>query len=122
MAEEQTFVIVGASLAGVKAAETLRAEGFRGRVVLLGAEADLPYDRPPLSKGALKGEEDYDSARHHDEGWYADKQIELRLGRRVSGIDLSAHTVTVEGDEALTYDRLLLATGSQPRRLDVPGA
>lgn len=120
--EEQTYVVVGASLAGVKAAETLREEGFRGRVVLLGAEAEVPYDRPPLSKGALKGEEDYESTRHHDETWYADRQIEVRLGTRVSDIDLAGHSLTMVSGDALAYNKLLLATGSQPRRLDVPGA
>lgn len=120
--QEQTFVIVGASLAGVKAAETLRGEGFRGRVVLLGAETELPYDRPPLSKQALKGDDDYESTRHHDQSWYADNQIELRLGARVVELDLAGHAVTLVGGERVTYDKLLLATGSQPRRLDVPGA
>jgi len=120
--QDQRLVIVGASLAGVKAAETLRDEGYRGRVVLVGAEAELPYDRPPLSKQALKGEEDYASTYHHDEAWYADRQIDLRLGTRVDALDTAAHRVTLESGESLGYDKLLLATGSQPRRLDVPGA
>lgn len=120
--EEQTFVLVGASLAGVKAAETLRDEGFRGRVVLVGDEPDLPYDRPPLSKQALKGEEDYEQARHHDEAWYSDRQIDLRRGTRVEAVDTAAHDVILVGGERLSYDRLLLATGSQPRKLGVPGA
>jgi 3-phenylpropionate/trans-cinnamate dioxygenase ferredoxin reductase subunit len=120
--EPQQFVIVGASLAGVRAAETLREEGFRGRVVLVGDEAELPYDRPPLSKAALKGEEDYESTRHHDEQWYADRQIDLRLGTRATGIDRAAHTVSLDSGDPLRYDKLLLATGSQPRLLRVPGA
>lgn len=120
--QEQTFVLVGASLAGVKAAETLRDEGFRGRVVLLGDEPELPYDRPPLSKQALKGEEGYDQTRHHDESWYADRQIELRCGWRVEAVDTSDHVLTLADGESLSYDRLLLATGSQPRKLMVPGS
>lgn len=120
--EQQQFVIVGASLAGVRAAETLREEGFRGSVVLVGDESELPYDRPPLSKGALKGEEDYESTRHHDEQWYADKQIDLRLGTRATAIDRAEHTVSLDSGDSLRYDKLLLATGSQPRLLRVPGA
>lgn len=120
--QDQQFVIVGASLAGVKAAETLRDEHFPGTIVLIGAEDELPYDRPPLSKGALKGEDEYETTRHHDEQWYADRQVELRLGTRVEAVDLTGHTVSVEGGEPVRYDKLLLATGSQPRRLDVPGA
>jgi NADPH-dependent 2,4-dienoyl-CoA reductase/sulfur reductase-like enzyme len=121
MSQEQ-FVVVGASLAGVRAAETLREQGFTGSVVLLDGEHDLPYDRPPLSKGALKGADSYESATLHPEQWYAEHDIELRLGRRVSRLDLSAHQVHVEGHDPLRYDRLLLATGSSVRKVDVPGA
>jgi 3-phenylpropionate/trans-cinnamate dioxygenase ferredoxin reductase component len=120
--EGEQFVIVGASMAGVKAAETLREEGFRGRIALIGAEPELPYDRPPLSKGALKGEEDYESTRYHDEQWYRDREIDLRVGTRVTGVDVGAHEASVEGGETLRYDKLLLATGSQPRPLAAPGA
>jgi 3-phenylpropionate/trans-cinnamate dioxygenase ferredoxin reductase component len=118
---EQRFVIVGGSLAGVKAAEALREGGFGGSIVMLAAEHDLPYDRPPLSKGALKGEETYDSATLHPQSWYADNDIDLRLGTRAERLDVSAHEVHVQQD-TLRYDRLLLATGSRVRTIDVPGA
>src|SRR2546430_7218843 len=76
---DETFVIVGASLAGAKAAETLRAEGFAGRVVMIGAEAERPYERPPLSKGLLLGEAERESIYVHTAGWYAENDVELRL-------------------------------------------
>jgi 3-phenylpropionate/trans-cinnamate dioxygenase ferredoxin reductase component len=118
----ERFVIVGASLAGAKAAETLRSEGFTGSVVMVGSEHDLPYERPPLSKGALKGDEGYDSATVHPEQWYADNDIDLRLGRTVTRLDVSAHQVHVEGQDPLGYDKALLTTGSTVRKVDVPGA
>ena len=117
-----TFVIVGASLAGAKAAETLRAEGFAGRVVLIGDENEPPYERPPLSKGYLQGIQERAKAYLHDMDWYAAHGVELLLGRRATDLDLRAHTVTLDGIETLRYDKLLLATGSRPRTLDVPGA
>src|SRR5690349_18838599 len=118
--DDRTFVIVGAGLAGAKAAETLRDEGFGGRVVLIGAETERPYERPPLSKGLLLGTAERDSPYVHDAGWYAAHDVELRTGTTVTGIDRAAHTVTLSGGEALRYDRLLLATGASPRTL--PGA
>ncbi len=117
----QTFVIVGASLAGAKAAETLRAEGFDGRVVLLGAEPERPYERPPLSKEYLRGEAD-GKPYVHDEGFYGEQEIELRTSTRVEAIDPGASTVTLAGGETLAFDRLLIATGAQPRPLTLPGA
>ena len=121
-ASEQTHVIVGASLAGARAAETLRAEGFGGRVVLVGEEAELPYERPPLSKGYLLGTEERSTAYLHDAGWYDEQRIELRLGAPVTSVDRAAHEVEIAGGERLRYDALLLTTGSVVRRLDVPGA
>ena len=117
----ETFVIVGAGLAGGKAAETLRAEGFDGRVVLLGAEPDRPYERPPLSKDYLRGEAERDAAYVHPETFYAEQDIELRREVTVDALDLSTSQVLL-GDERLDYTRLLLATGAEPRRLPVPGA
>jgi 3-phenylpropionate/trans-cinnamate dioxygenase ferredoxin reductase subunit len=122
MAERPTFVIVGASLAGAKAAETLREEGFDGRVVLVGAEPHRPYERPPLSKGYLQGEAERDSVYVHPEGYYAEQEIELLRGREVTAIDPGACTASLSGGEALGWDRLLLATGAEPRRLPIPGA
>jgi 3-phenylpropionate/trans-cinnamate dioxygenase ferredoxin reductase component len=123
MADERTFVIVGASLAGAKAAETLRAEGFTGRIVLIGEETERPYERPPLSKGYLQGNEDArEKAFVHPEAWYAEHDVDLRLATRVTHVDPVAHTVTLDGVDQLRYDKLLLTTGSRVRTLDVPGA
>jgi 3-phenylpropionate/trans-cinnamate dioxygenase ferredoxin reductase subunit len=122
MSQIQTIVIVGASLAGAKAAETLRQEGFAGRVVLIGEEHDRPYERPPLSKGYLRGDEEVVKIFVHDEGFYAEQGIELRTSTLVRGVDPAASEVVLDDGERLTYDRLLLATGAAPRRLAVPGA
>ncbi|WP_282795508.1 FAD-dependent oxidoreductase [Streptomyces sp. CC224B] len=118
---DQTFVIVGGGLAGAKAAETLRAEGFTGRVILIGDERDHPYERPPLSKGYLLGKEDRDSVYVHEPSWYAQADVELHLGQTVVAIDRAAHTVRLGDGTVVRYDKLLLATGAEPRRLDVPG-
>jgi 3-phenylpropionate/trans-cinnamate dioxygenase ferredoxin reductase subunit len=120
--DDRTFVVVGASLAGAKAAETLREEGFTGRVVLVGEEPEPPYERPPLSKGYLLGSDERDTAFVHDRAWYDEQGIELRTGVRAESIDPAAHTVTLAGGERLGYDKLLLTTGSVVRTLEVPGA
>jgi len=122
VAAEPTYVIVGASLAGAKAAETLRAEGFGGGIVLLGEELDRPYERPPLSKGYLLGKDDRSSIFVHEEGWYAENDVDLRLGVTVTAIDPAARQVSLAGGGTLGYDRLLLTTGAAPRRLSAPGA
>ncbi|MFE5333152.1 NAD(P)/FAD-dependent oxidoreductase [Embleya sp. NPDC056575] len=116
------YVIVGASLAGAKAAETLRAEGYAGRIVLIGDEGEYPYERPPLSKGYLLGKNPRDDAYVHEESWYADHDVELRLGRTVTAIDLAASAVVLDDGERIDYAKLLLTTGATPRRLPVPGA
>jgi NADPH-dependent 2,4-dienoyl-CoA reductase/sulfur reductase-like enzyme len=118
---DQTFVIVGAGLAGAKAAEALRSEGFTGRVILIGDERDHPYERPPLSKGFLIGNEDRDSVFVQPAAWYAEHDVELHLGQPVVSLDRDAKTVTLGDGSALRYDKLLLATGAEPRRLDIPG-
>ena len=122
MAERPTFLIVGASLTGAKAAETLREEGFDGRVVLVGAEPHRPYERPPLSKDYLQDGAERDSVYVHPEGFYAEQEVELLRGREVTAVDLEGHTATLSDGETLGWDRLLLATGSEPRRLPIPGA
>jgi 3-phenylpropionate/trans-cinnamate dioxygenase ferredoxin reductase component len=121
MPTEPTYVIVGASLAGAKAAETLREEGFSGGIVLLGEETERPYERPPLSKGYLLGKEEKSSAYVHDEGWYAQNEVDLRLGTSVTGLDPGARRVSLSDGFTVGYDRLLLTTGAVPRRLSAPG-
>lgn len=121
MSNDQTMLIVGASLAGAKAAETLREEGYKGRVVLIGAEPERPYERPPLSKDYLRGEAGREKVYVHDEGFYAEHDIELRMGRTAVSLDTSGQEVTLDDGERLAYDRLLLATGAEPRRLSIAG-
>jgi len=118
---DQTFVIVGGGMAGAKAAETLREEGFSGRVVLVGSEAERPYERPPLSKDYLRGEADA-KPHVHAEGFYAEQDIELLTSTTVEGIDAAASEVALAGGETLRFDRLLIATGARPRRIALPGA
>jgi NADPH-dependent 2,4-dienoyl-CoA reductase/sulfur reductase-like enzyme len=120
-----TFVIAGASLAGAKAAETLRDEGFDGEIVLVGSEQELPYERPPLSKGYLLGNDSRDSAYVHPAEWYPENNVDLRSGVTVTAIDRDKSAVTVSGQagtEELHYDKLLLTTGASPRRLEFPGS
>ncbi|MFF0742479.1 NAD(P)/FAD-dependent oxidoreductase [Streptomyces sp. NPDC004111] len=118
---DQTFVIVGGGLAGAKAAETLRSEGFTGRVILIGDERDHPYERPPLSKGFLTGKAARESVFVQETGWYAANDVELHLGQSVERLDREARTVRLGDSTLIRYDKLLLATGSEPRRLDIPG-
>ncbi|MFF5275477.1 NAD(P)/FAD-dependent oxidoreductase [Streptomyces sp. NPDC000133] len=117
----RTFVIVGGGLAGAKAAETLRAEGFSGRVILVGDERDHPYERPPLSKGYLAGKEARESVFVHETAWYAGADVELHLGQPVTSVDRGARSVELGDGTVIHYDKLLLATGAEPRRLDIPG-
>ena len=121
MTSDRTFVIVGASLAGAKAAEALRAEGFDERVVLIGAEDERPYERPPLSKDYLRGEAERATVYVHPQGFYTDHDIELRLGRTAVSVDVAGSELALDDGERLRYDRLLLATGAEPRRLSIPG-
>ena len=121
VASPETFVIVGAGLAGAKAAETLREEGFDGRLVLVGDEPERPYERPPLSKDYLRGEAEH-APYVHDRTFYDDRSIELWCSTRVTGLDAGLQELLLEGDRRLGYDRLLLSTGAVPRRLDVQGA
>ena len=116
------FVIVGAGLTAAIAAETLRQGGFDGSITLVGDEPHPPYERPPLSKDYLQGRADRDSIFVHPRPWYADQAIELRLGTAVVSLDPTAQTVTTAAGDRLGYDKLLLATGSAPRHLGVPGA
>jgi 3-phenylpropionate/trans-cinnamate dioxygenase ferredoxin reductase subunit len=116
------YVIVGASLAGAKGAQALREEGFDGRITLLGDEPNRPYERPPLSKDYLLGKAERDSVFVHPEAWYAEHDVDLRLGVAVTSLDPAAHEITTAAGDRWAYDKLLIATGSTPRRLTIPGA
>ena len=120
--DRATFVVVGASLCGATTVAGLRAEGFDGRIVLVGAEEHPPYERPPLSKEYLRGEEPFERALIRPPEWYLENDIDLRTGTRAVQIRPKASAVILAGGESLPYDALLIATGSRNRRLDVPGA
>ncbi len=122
MAKDDAFVIVGASLAGANAAQALRDEGFDGQIVLIGDERELPYERPPLSKDYLMGKAGKEKLYALPEQWYADNNVELRLGETVIGVDRAAHEISLASGGKVPYTKLLLTTGSAPRRLTVPGA
>lgn len=121
MSEAERIVIVGASLTGARAAEGAREAGFEGEILLIGGEPERPYERPPLSKDYLRGEKD-DLAWVHDEDFYAGHEIDLRTSTLVTGIDPGSRSLLIEGADPEPYDRLLLATGCEPRRIDLPGA
>ena len=122
VSDPRRFVIVGASLAGAKAAETLRKEGFEGSVALVGEEAERPYERPPLSKEFLRGEAGPEKLYVHADGFYEAQGIDLRLSSTVTSLDVGDQTVSLATGERLGYDSLLLCTGARPRRLALPGA
>jgi 3-phenylpropionate/trans-cinnamate dioxygenase ferredoxin reductase component len=122
MSDPRTFAIVGAGLAGAKAAEALRTEGFDGHLVLLGAEPHRPYERPPLSKGYLQGSAEPDTVFVHPQPWYAAHQVDLRVDAAVTAIDRRSHEIVTADGSRLHYDKLVLSTGATPRRLPVPGA
>ncbi|MDQ4116122.1 MAG: FAD-dependent oxidoreductase [Actinomycetota bacterium] len=122
MPSPDPFVIVGAGLAGAKAAEALRAEGYDGPLLLLGDEPERPYERPPLSKDQLLGTAGRDAMYVHPPGWYAEHGVELRTAVRAVALDPAAHVVEIDTGERVRYRALLLATGSSARRLPVPGA
>jgi 3-phenylpropionate/trans-cinnamate dioxygenase ferredoxin reductase subunit len=122
MNTQPSFVIVGGGMAGALAAQTLREEGFDGKITMLAQEPNAPYERPPLSKDYLQGKAERDSIFVHPEPWYAEHAVELSLGSAVTSLDPASRTVTTATGERLSYDKLLLATGSKPRHLDVPGA
>jgi 3-phenylpropionate/trans-cinnamate dioxygenase ferredoxin reductase component len=116
------YVLVGASLAGAKAAEALREEGFDGPLVLIGDETERPYERPPLSKEYLIGKADREIIYVHPQSWYAEHDVDLRLGAQVTGVDAGAHQITLADGSLVGYAKLLLATGSSVRHLAVPGS
>lgn len=118
----EQFVIVGGGLAGANAAQTLREEGFTGSVVMVCAEPERPYERPPLSKAYLTAAADRESVFVHPADWYAQHDVQLLTGVRATALDPAARTLATADGQRLSYTKLLLATGSTPRSLPVPGA
>ncbi|HEY0487816.1 MAG TPA: FAD-dependent oxidoreductase, partial [Mycobacteriales bacterium] len=112
----RTIVVVGTGVAGTTAAATLRAEGYDGRLVLVGAEPEAPYRRPALSKEVLRGDRTTADVRIKPESWYSDHDVELLTGTTVTDLDVAARTVTVDGAR-LGWDAAVLATGGRPRLL-----
>ena len=113
----ERVVVVGASAAGLTAAETLRREGFAGQVTLVGDEPHLPYDRPPLSKQILSGAWEPSRIPLRQDTVYTDSGLDVRLGVRATGLDTDARTVSLASGETLPYDGLIIATGVRPRLL-----
>src|SRR3954451_13111098 len=111
MAGSNAYVVVGASLAGAKAVEAARDAGYDGPLVLVGDEADRPYERPLLSKGLLKGEKPREKAYVHDEGWYAEHDVELRLGTSATAVDREGKVVALAGGGPLPHDPALVGAG-----------
>jgi 3-phenylpropionate/trans-cinnamate dioxygenase ferredoxin reductase subunit len=118
----RAIVIVGASLAGASAADALRRQGYDGEMTLIGAEREPPYERPPLYKAVLAGQEYEDRVFLRPADWYEEQGIALRLGVRAVGLDASGYALLLDDNGRLPYDRLLISTGSIPRTLDIPGA
>jgi 3-phenylpropionate/trans-cinnamate dioxygenase ferredoxin reductase subunit len=121
MTKRQTFVIVGAGLAGAKAAEALRTEGFDGRIILVGEESSRPYDRPALSKEFLQGKLVEEKLYVHPREWYRENDVDLYVDTRIAAVDRDTHEIVTEAGQRYGYDKLLLTTGSSPRRLTVNG-
>ena len=122
MAESAPVVIIGAGLAGAKAAEALRAGGYTGAITLIGDEREPPYERPPLSKQYLTGAQEREKMFVHVPEWYPEQNVDLLLGAAVTAVDRERRTLTLADGCALAYEKLLMATGARPRRLAVPGA
>ena len=121
MTDVRTIGIIGASLAGANAAEALRKDGYDGRIELFGEEPRLPYLRPPLSKEYLRGESDLDAVLVHPQAWYEEHRIDVEVSTHVRAIEPAGRAVVLEDGRRSAFDRLLIATGAQPRRLQIPG-
>src|SRR5215471_1870378 len=119
---EQVVVVVGAGLAGGNAAVTLREEGWRGRILLLGAEPGIPFGRPPLSKTYLRGEEDLSNWYVKPADWYGNHGIELRTDAQVQRADTTLKQLLLAGSETVDYDKLVLCIGGRNRRFNIAGA
>jgi 3-phenylpropionate/trans-cinnamate dioxygenase ferredoxin reductase component len=118
----QRIVVIGGGLAGAKAVEALRGDGYEGSLTLVADEPDLPYERPPLSKDYLQGKAEFDKAIVHPADWYESHKVDLRQGVAAMSVNTDLNQVSLADGTILAYDRLLLATGAIPRHLDVPGA
>ncbi len=118
----ETIIVVGAGQAGSWSALIIRAEGFHGRVILIGEEPYPPYERPPLSKKLLVTDENFEQAILHGKNHYADQRIELRLGCRVDRIDRTERQIRLSNSDVFSYDRLVIATGSKVKKIQLPGA
>src|ERR1700691_4881765 len=122
MSADSAYVIAGAGLAGAKAAETLRGEGFDGPVVLIGEETERPYERPPLSKGYLLGTAERETIYVHPRSWYAEHGVDLRLGARAPGVAPAGPAGSLAPGSRVGSAKLLLPPGSAPRPLPIAGA
>ncbi len=118
----ERIVVIGGGLGAAKTVEALRDQGYEGRLDLVTDEADLPYERPPLSKDYLQGKAGFDKAVVHDEQWYADNNVTLHRGVAAMKVDAERHQVELSDRNILGYDKLVLATGAIPRKLDLPGS
>jgi 3-phenylpropionate/trans-cinnamate dioxygenase ferredoxin reductase component len=121
MLSDHSYIIIGAGLSGASAVEGIRERDQQGSILLLGAEKDLPYDRPPLSKQLWTGGKTIAEIVLHDEAFYKSNNVDLRLGTEVAQIDLEGHSVTDNRGNTYRYQKLLLATGATPKRLNIPG-
>src|SRR6266571_3215520 len=122
VAAPRSIVIVGANLAGGRAAEELRKQGYDGSITLIGEEPHRPYERPPLSKEFLRGQQPLEKAFLRAEEWYVENNVELLLDARADHLDLGAREVELHDGRRIAYDRLLLCTGGRPRPLPIPGS
>ncbi len=122
MADPRTFVVVGAGLCGATAAATLRSEGFDGRIVLIGAEELPPYERPPLSKEYLRGEDPLEQILVRTPEWYREQDVEARWSTHVTQLDAHAREVVLAGGERVAFDAFLMATGGHNRKIEAPGS
>lgn len=120
--EIKNVTVIGGGLAGGKTVEALREDGYTGEVVLIAAEPHLPYERPPLSKGYLAGDSTFEDTLVHSSDWYREHKVTVREGVRATKLDVAQHRVQLDDGSNLTYDKLVLATGSRPRPLPLPGA
>jgi len=116
------YLLVGGGVASSAAAEAIRGIDREGTVLLVGQEINRPYHRPPLSKEYLRREKGHDELFTHPAAWFKENRVDLRTGRRVSNVDVSRHSVTLDSGEEVAYDKLLLAFGATPRKLTIPGA